>query len=42
LEALKVDRYRQGGRTIVQKTGIVLKPADLLAKLGKSKPVEIL
>jgi transposase len=42
LEALKVVRYRQEGRTIVQRTGMGPKLADLFAKLGISKPAKIL
>jgi len=42
LEALKVIRYRQEGRTIVQRTGIKGNLADLLAKIGIPKSKKIL
>lgn len=42
LEALKVVRYHQEGRTIVQRTGIHAELANLITKLGISKPRKIL
>src|SRR5664279_3458517 len=42
LEALKVVRYHQEGRTMGQRIGMGPRLADLLAKLGISKPAKIL
>jgi transposase len=42
LEALKVVRYRQESRTIVQRTGIKGNLAGILAKIGIAKPKKVL